>query len=92
MPKLFRTGQYVIFFWLNENDEPVRVHIGIVNPSPNATKIWLTKGGGCIAANNKSRIPQKDLNELMGIIQDNFFYICSKWKEYFRTDTIKFYC
>jgi len=85
-------GRYVIFFWSNENNEPVHVHIGIVNPSTNATKIWLTKSGGCIVAYNKSRIPQNELNELLEMIQNNFFFICSEWKNFFNVDAIKFYC
>ena len=92
MPKLFRIGQYVVFFWSNENDEPVHVHIGIVDPSPNATKIWLTKSGGCIVAHNKYRIPQTDMTELLEVIQNNFFLICGKWKTHFNVETIKFYC
>jgi hypothetical protein len=43
LPKLFRVGQYIIFFWSNENDEPIHVHIAIAKPSPNATKIGLQK-------------------------------------------------
>jgi hypothetical protein len=91
LPKLFKIGRYVIFFWSNEANEPVHVHIGIITPSQNATKIWLTKRGGCIVAHNKSRIPQQDLNELLEVIQDSFFIICSEWKKYFNVDTIKFY-
>ena len=91
MPKLFRIGQYVVFFWSNEAGEPIHVHIGIVTPSSNATKVWITRRGGCIVAHNKSRIPKSDLNELLGVIQDNFFLICSEWKAYFKEDTIKFY-
>ncbi|MCL2342454.1 MAG: DUF4160 domain-containing protein [Firmicutes bacterium] len=92
MPKLFRIGRYIIFFWSNENDEPIPVHVGVVVPSPNATKIWLTKGGGCIVANNSSRIPENELNELLEIIQDNFLFVCGEWKRFFDVDHIKFYC
>jgi hypothetical protein len=92
LPRLFRIGRYIIFFWSNENNEPIHVHIGIVNPAPNTTKIWLTKAGGCIVANNASRIPESDLNELLETIQVNCFYICGKWKDFFATDIIKFYC
>ena len=92
LPKLFNIGQYVIFFWSNENDEPIHIHIAAGNPSANATKIWLTRNGGCIVAHNKSRIPQQDLNELLDIISLNFLNICKLWKQYFGTDDIKFYC
>jgi len=92
LPKLFRVGQYIVFFWSNENDEPIHVHIGILTPSANATKIWLTKGGGCIVANNSSKIPKHELNELLEIIQDNFLFICDEWKRFFDVDSIGFYC
>ncbi|MCJ7836143.1 hypothetical protein MUB23_12185 [Cuneatibacter sp. NSJ-177] len=29
-------------------------------PSPNATKVWLTKSGDCILASNGSNIPRKE--------------------------------
>ena len=92
MPKLFNIGQYVIFFWSNENDEPIHIHIAAGNPSANATKIWLTRNGGCIVGNNMSQIPQRDLNHLLKIIQTEYNIICGKWKEFFDIDDIKFYC
>ena len=91
MPKLFRVGRYIVFFWSNEIGEPIHVHIGVVNPSQNDTKVWLTKRGGCIVAHNKSRIPQSDLGELIEVIQDNYFLVCCEWKSYFNIDTIEFY-
>jgi len=92
LPKLFRIGKYIVFFWSKENDEPIHIHIGIVDPTPNATKIWITKNGGCIVAHNKSQIPQKDLNRLLQIIENDYDFICQEWKKHFETDVIKFYC
>ncbi len=56
----------------------------------NATKIWLTKSGGCILANNSGRIPLKDLNRILEIVPLYYFKIVSKWKE--RYGSVKFYC
>lgn len=92
MPSLFKIGGYTVFFWSNENGEPIHVHVIKGKPSPNSTKIWITSTGGCILANNNSRIPQNELNDLMEVLQAQFFMICSKWKEHFNIDTIKFYC
>jgi hypothetical protein len=92
LPKLFNIGRYAIFFWSNDDDEPIHIHIGIGNPTPNATKIWLTKSGGCIVANNKSNIPKQDLNHLLRIIQNDYLYICGEWKKFFGVEKIKFYC
>ncbi|MCI8392998.1 MAG: DUF4160 domain-containing protein [Clostridia bacterium] len=48
-----------MFFWSNEKLEPIHVHISKGTPSANSTKIWITKSGGRIVANNKSKIPEK---------------------------------
>ena len=94
MPQILRIGPYSIYFWSNEGDplEPIHVHVAKVKPIPNATKIWLTKSGGCILASNGSKISNKELNELMEFISAQFFLICAKWKQAFVTEDIKFYC
>ena len=68
MPKLFMVSGYSVYFWSNENNEPIHVHVAKGKPTPNATKIWLTKSGGCILASNGSKISNKELNELMEFI------------------------
>lgn len=70
----------------------MHVHISKGKPSKNSTKIWLTRGGGCIVANNSSRIPKNELNDLLDIISLYYFQIISKWKLVYGTDNIKFYC
>lgn len=86
---------YKIYFWSNENNEPIHVHISKGKLTQNSTKVWLTKAGGCILCNNKSRIPSSNLNKLLTIISRHYFLIISKWKEYYHIDDIsdiKFYC
>ena len=92
MPTLYKFGGYIVFFWSNENNEPIHVHISKGKPSENATKVWLTKGGGCLVEHNKGRIPQHDLTQILESISIQFFYICSEWKRVFNTEQIKFYC
>ena len=83
---------YKIYFWSSELSEPIHVHISKGKPVQNSTKVWLTKSGGCILANNKSNIPNKDLSELLETIANNYFYIISEWKKHFPDEEIKFYC
>lgn len=92
MPSLFQIGGYKVFFWSNENNEPIHVHIAQGRPTSNATKIWITSSGGCIIANNNSKIPSKELNELLDVVSAQFFMICDSWKKHFVTEDIKFYC
>ena len=86
---------YKIYFWSNENDEPIHIHISKGRLTENSTKIWLTKSGGCIVANNNSKIPEHELNKLLNIISKHYFLIIAKWKEYYKIENvedIKFYC
>ncbi len=92
MPKVITVGSYIIYFWSNENGEPVHVHIAEKVPQEYATKVWITKTGGTILANNNSNIPEVKLNKLLGVISDNFFLICEKWVEKFGKETLHFYC
>lgn len=73
--KLFTVSGYIVYFWSNENGEPIHVHVSKGKPVPNATKIWLTRSGGCILASNGSKISSKELNELMEFIVENGPYL-----------------
>ena len=55
-------------------------------------KYGLLKVGGCIIANNNSKIPKSDLTDILKTISLNFLYIIAKWKEVNGTDNTKFYC
>lgn len=83
---------YSVYFWSNENNEPIHVHISKGKPTGNSTKVWLTKKGGCIIANNKSNIPEKDLKKILELLSDNYFFVLAKWKGYFKGQEIRFYC
>ena len=83
---------YKIYFWSNENDEPIHIHISKGNPTSNSTKIWLTKSGGTIVANNKSNVPMNDLKKILMVVNDNYFLILAKWRNYFEGQELKFYC
>ena len=76
MPSLFRLFGYVIFFWSNEGAplEPVHVHVAKGVPNANATKIWMTEAGGCIIANNNSKIPIRTLNAIVDVLESRSSY------------------
>ena len=92
MPQVFKIGSYWVYFWSNENDplEPVHVHVAEGSPQPNATKIWLTRTGKCLLANNNSDIPTKTLRNIMRIIESQHQIVFQKWIQYF--EQIQFYC
>ena len=74
LPNLFTVSGYLVYFWANEGNEPIHVHISKGHPYSGSTKVWLTRDGGCILASNGSKIPNKELNELMDFIAAGGFY------------------
>lgn len=61
MPSIFNVFGYKIYFWSNENGEPIHVHICKGVPRKNATKVWLTKEGKVKIEHNKSRVSRGDM-------------------------------
>ncbi len=92
MPQVFKIGPYWIFFWADESKplEPIHVHVAEGNPTPNATKIWITSSGKCLLCHNKGRIPDKALRNIMRIIEARSDSIVEKWLKFF--GEISFYC
>lgn len=92
MPSIFIVHGYRVYFWSNELGEPVHVHIAKGDPVRNATKVWLTKSGGCVLAHNGGRIPTNDLRELMDIVAANHARICEAWCRFFVVADPSFIC
>ena len=92
MPQIFRIGSYIVYFWANENEplEPIHVHIAKGIPSANGSKVWITRGGKCLLANNNSRIPNKLLRNIMDVIEARSTEIRKKWSDFF--GEISYYC
>jgi len=92
MPQVFKVGSYLIYFWANENDplEPIHVHVSQGTPSENATKLWITKRKGCLLSHNRSKIPQKTLNNIMAIVEARADDIIAKWGAFF--SEIRYFC
>ena len=83
LPILFELYGYKIFFWSNENNEPIHVHVAKGKQSANATKIWLPAESNPVVVHNKSRIPQKDLSRLLKVVAQNRDTIIARWYDYF---------
>lgn len=92
MPQIFRIGSYWVYFWANENEplEPIHVHVSCGKPNSNSTKIWITKAGKCLLANNNSQINNKTLNNIIRIIEARNAEVIDKWYRFF--GQIEYYC
>ncbi len=92
MPQVFKIGSYWVYFWSDENEplEPIHVHVAQGKPVKNATKIWITKSGGCYLENNNSNIPNHVLNNIIKILEARSSEIVEKWIKFF--GSITYYC
>jgi len=92
MPQVFRIGGYLVFFWANEGVplEPVHVHITNGTPGSNDTKIWITKSGKCLMANNNTQIPTRMLSDLIAVIEARSNDVVNKWLDFH--GEISYYC
>lgn len=79
MPTYFNLMGYKIFIWANENGEPIHFHISKGSFSNNATKVWVLSDGSLLLCHNKSRVPSKDLNRIMSIMQSDVHNFINYW-------------
>ena len=83
MPKaLLDFMGYCIYFWSNENNEPVHVHISKGNQTDNATKFWI-KRDEIELVHNKSQIEINDLHKIHKYLWANRDAIIARWYQYF---------
>ena len=85
MPTLFELYGYKIYFWSNEGNEPVHVHVAKGNQTANATKIWLPPESNPVLANNNSQIPPKDLKRILKAVALERNNIIASWYDYFKS-------
>lgn len=92
MPQIFKIGSYLVYFWTNEGRplEPIHVHVSEGVPSEHSTKIWITKSGRCLLANNNSKIPKRKLRYIIDVIEAQHDVILKKWMSYF--NEVHYYC
>lgn len=57
---------------------------------PAPTPLWISEKGGCIIANNNSRIPDRVLSVIVEVIEARSREIIDKWADTF--GKISFYC
>lgn len=73
---------YKVYFWSNENGEPVHVHISKGKRTASATKFWITRED-IELVNNNSNIPQNDLKKIQKYLWANRDTIIARWYQYF---------
>lgn len=82
MPVYLKYDGWYVFFWSNENTEPIHFHIAKGSPTENSTKIWILKNGSFQLENNNSKVPPKILRRILAIMQVSIKEYESLWLEY----------
>ena len=89
MPTFIKIKGYRIFFWSNENHEPIHFHVSQGNPMENSTKIWILADGRFEIAHNKSRIPNDDLGRILIAMRLYVDEYIKFWEDYMGYVTYK---
>jgi len=59
------------------------MYISEGKPRENSTKVWITKSGKCLVANNNSQIPSHTLRNIVRILEARSEEITNSWMDYF---------
>lgn len=76
MPTVFVINGFRFFFFSNENNEPVHIHI---EKAEDAAKFWLNP----VVLEYNYGFTSGELKQIENIIQENSQKIILKWNEYF---------
>jgi len=79
MPRLFKVNGIRFFFFSNEGNEPIHVH---VEKAEKYAKFWLNPI--CLARN--LHFSSTELGKIRDIIEDQKSEIERKWKEHFNVE------
>lgn len=83
---------YQIYFWSNENGEPVHFHIAKGKRGEHNTKFWVLSDGSVILAKHNGHQSAKDVRKILRALQNDnsvAIQVIHDWKEQF--GYIKFY-
>ncbi len=76
MPVVLFVNGFRFFFFSNENDEPVHIH---VEKGDGAAKFWLTP----TALEYNFGFSSRELRQIKELIDNNRLLFIQKWNEYF---------
>jgi Domain of unknown function (DUF4160) len=78
MPTVLLINGFRFFFYSNENDEPIHIHVRKGNAEG---KIWLEPS---ISLSYFRGFSTREENDIIEIAAENFDYFKTKWNEYFK--------
>jgi len=79
MPTILLIKGWRLFFYSNENNEPIHIHCRKANSE---CKFWIEKNNYNLSLAYSFNCNQRDLRDLKKIIYNNFDYIVTEWYNY----------
>lgn len=67
MPFVWRIYGFNIYFWLNENGEPIHFHISKGKRGSSNTKFWIYSDGTIHLCHNNSRYKKQEINKIIAL-------------------------
>lgn len=86
MPFIWSVFGFVIYFWSNENNEPIHFHIAKGTRGEHNTKFWLYSDGTIHLCHNKSRYKKQELRKIQDLQYNSKFVnrLINEWQYKFR--------
>ncbi|MBF0511747.1 MAG: DUF4160 domain-containing protein [Candidatus Omnitrophica bacterium] len=81
MPTILEILGWRLFFYANENDEPIHIH---ARKAGMECKYWIDIKGFDIGEAYSFGLKEKDKGQIRRIIFDHFDYIVKRWNEFER--------
>jgi hypothetical protein len=79
MPTVLLYNGWRLFFYSNENNEPVHIHC---QKADKECKFWIIENDYDVKLAFSFNMNSRDLNEVRKLIFNNFQYLIDKWNEF----------
>ena len=83
MPGLYRIGGFLIYFWVNESNEPIHVHVARGKQSPAAAKFWILQNGDVRMEKASPDMSEKEIRGITDFLRSVAPDIVMTWQEVF---------
>ena len=83
MPGLYRISGFLIYFWANESNEPIHVHVARGKQSPSAAKFWILENGDVRLEKTSPDMSAKEERGIADFLRSVAPDIVVAWQEVF---------
>ncbi|MBT1173149.1 DUF4160 domain-containing protein [Bifidobacterium sp. MA2] len=83
MPGLFRIHGFLIYFWANESNDPIHVHVAKGRQSPASAKFWILEDGTVKLAKQGLDMTNKEQQGITEFLRSVSPEIIMAWQEMF---------